>query len=448
MSTHLPNSQEAEGGLGRPGEVVGQTRVPPPQRYPFFDVVRSYLDRAAEIVGVPNHVRSILSQPKNEIVVHFPVRMDDGQYRLFRGYRIQHSNILGPYKGGLRYHEAATREDFRALAAMMTYKCSLMNLPFGGAKGGIKFNPRDVSTQELARVTRRFIHALGSNIGPDYDIPAPDMGTNAQVMAWAMDTYMNTVGMVHKQANLGIVTGKPLTSGGTHGREKATGQGIVYGIADWAERCRFDLSGKKLILQGFGNVGSHVAVLLSHLGVSLVAVGDHTGYLYNPEGFNTHRLQGYVRARGSIAGYPNGQQISRDDFFKVQADMFVPAALENEVGAAEAEALEVRLVAEGANGPVNPEGEAVLEKRGIEILPDVLVNAGGVTVSYYEWVQNRRSEQWSEEDVDLRLEAAMRDAFVRVASFAERHRCSWRTASYGVALERLAAVYAERDIFP
>jgi glutamate dehydrogenase (NAD(P)+) len=393
-------------------------------------------------------VRTILSQPKNEIVVHFPVRMDDGQYRLFRGYRVQHSNILGPYKGGLRFHESASREDFRALAAMMTFKCSLMNLPFGGAKGGIKFSPHDVSHDELSRITRRFVHALGANIGPDYDIPAPDVGTNAQIMAWAMDTYMNTVGMISKQANMGVVTGKPITSGGTHGREKATGQGVVHTIVAWAKLRHFDLSGKKLMVQGFGNVGSHLAVLLSRMGVSLVAVGDHTGYLYNPEGFNTHRLQGYVRQHGSIAGYPNGQPISREDFFKLQADIFVPAALENAVGASEAESLQVSLVAEGANGPVNPEGEAVLDSRGISLLPDILANAGGVTVSYYEWVQNRRSEQWSAEEVDSRLEAAMRDAFDRMLGFAEHYRCDWRTACYGVALERLASVYRERDIFP
>jgi glutamate dehydrogenase (NAD(P)+) len=367
---------------------------------------------------------------------------------VFKGYRIQHSNLLGPYKGGLRYHQHASLDDFKALAALMTWKCALMNLPFGGAKGGIKFDPRSVSRGELARITRRFIHALGSNIGPDYDIPAPDMGTNAQTMAWAMDTYVNTVGMVSKQAVMSVVTGKPVASGGTYGREQATGQGVVYCIEEWAERAQFELRGKKLIVQGFGNVGSNTAVLLSHLGVSLVAVGDHTGYLYNSECYNAHRLQRYVQEHGSITGYPNGQKISREDFFSLQADIFVPAALENQVGSGEAEALQVRLVAEGANGPTTPDGEAVLKRRGIEILPDVLANAGGVTVSYYEWIQNRRSEQWPLGEVEKRLSEDMRSAYERMVQFARTYDCDYRLACYGVALQRLWATYREREIFP
>ncbi|HLV64394.1 MAG TPA: Glu/Leu/Phe/Val dehydrogenase [Polyangiaceae bacterium] len=438
-SSHRTVSDER----GRPS-----TAEQPSTRYHYFRVVQRYLDAAAKLAGTPDYVRTILSEPKAEIIVHFPVRMDTGEYRLFKGYRIQHNNILGPYKGGMRYHEHVSLDDVKALAAVMTWKCALMNLPFGGAKGGIKFNPRGVSRAELSRITRRFFHALGSNIGPDYDIPAPDVGTNAQTMAWALDTYMNTVGTVSKQAVLGVVTGKPVSVGGTYGREKATGQGIVHTIRFWAERNKFDLQGKKLILQGYGNVGSNVAVLLSHLGVSLVGVGDHTGYLANPEGFNTYRLKQYVEQNGSIAGYPNGSKISREDFFSLQADLFVPAALENQVGPAEAEALQVRLVAEGANGPCSPDGEAVLQRRGIEILPDVLANAGGVTVSYYEWVQNRRSEQWTLEEVDERLERAMHDAYERMEHFARAHQCDFRLACYGVALERLARSYQDREIFP
>lgn len=439
QDTHHDDAEEADGR---------QSIRPPAPKYEFFQVIQNYLEQAAALVDVPDYIQRILNQPKNEIIVHFPVRMDDGHYRLFKGYRIQHSNILGPYKGGMRFHEAASLDDFKALAAMMTWKCALMNLPFGGAKGGIKFNPRTVSRGELQRITRRFFHALGGNIGPDYDIPAPDVGTNAQVMAWAMDTYMNTVGMVNKQGCLGVVTGKPVTSGGTFGRDKATGQGLVHCITEWATRSSTSLEGKKLIVQGFGNVGSHTAVLLSHLGVSLVAVGDHTGYSYNPEGFNVHRLQKYVEQHGSIAGYPNGKEITRDEFFRIQADIFVPAALENQVGVMEAELLQVQLVAEGANGPCSPEGEETLKRRGIEILPDVLANAGGVTVSYYEWVQNRRSEQWTLEEVEQRLEEAMRSAYQRMLVFAKNHHCDYRLACYGVALERLKHVYSEREIFP
>jgi glutamate dehydrogenase (NAD(P)+) len=428
--------------------VVGSSRVPAANRYDFFSVIQNYLDAAAKLAGTPDHVRSILSQPKAEIIVHFPVRMDTGEFRLFKGYRIQHNNILGPYKGGMRFHQDASLDDFKALSAMMTWKCALMGLPYGGGKGGIKFNPRDVSRAELSRVTRRFFHALGSNIGPDYDIPAPDVGTNAQTMAWALDTYMNTVGTVSKSAMLGVVTGKPISCGGTLGREKATGQGLVHAIRGWAERNKFDLQGKKLILQGFGNVGSNAAVLLSHLGVSLVAVGDHTGYFSNTEGFNPYRLKQYVEQNGSVTGYPNGNLITREEFFSWPADLFVPAALENQVGPLEAEALQVRLVAEGANGPCSPEGEEVLRRRGIDILPDVFANAGGVTVSYYEWVQNKRSEQWTLEEVDERLERAMADAYERIEHFQSVHDCDFRLACYGVALERLSRAYLDREIFP
>ena len=417
-------------------------------KYEFFKAIQSYLDQAAHAVDLPPYITTILSQPKNEIIVNFPVRMDDGTIRLFKGYRIQHNNLLGPYKGGIRYHKSVTLDDIKALAAMMTWKCALMNLPFGGGKGGIKFDPNEVSRAELQRITRRFFHALGSNIGPETDVPAPDMGTDARTMAWAMDTYMNTVGQLFKQAVKGVVTGKPIASGGTQGREKATGQGLVHCITEWAEERDFQLGGSTLLVQGFGNVGSHTAVILSKFGASTIAVGDHTGYLYNPEGFNPHKLQDHVKRNRSIAGYPGGKAITRDEFFRIKADIFIPAALENQVGVEEASALQVRLVAEGANGPCHPDGERVLLERGIDILPDVLANSGGVTVSYYEWVQNKRSESWSLEEVDGRLEKAMKRAYREVGELARQKKCSLRVAAYGVALQRLAAVYGEREIFP
>jgi glutamate dehydrogenase (NAD(P)+) len=267
-------------------------------------------------------------------------------------------------------------------------------------------------------------------------------------MAWAMDTYMNTVGHVSKQAVKGVVTGKPVASGGTIGREKATGQGVVHCITEWAEEKDFDLGGSTMIVQGFGNVGSNTAVILSKLGVSTIAVGDHTGYLYNPEGFNPHKLQEHVKKHRSIAGYAAGKPISREEFFRTKADIFVPAALENQIGADEASWLQVRLVAEGANGPTTPEGERILLDRGIDILPDVLANSGGVTVSYYEWVQNKRSESWSLEEVDARLEKAMKRAYREVVELSRQKKCSLRVAAYAVALQRIAAVYHERDIFP
>jgi glutamate dehydrogenase/leucine dehydrogenase len=421
---------------------------PAKPRYEFFKVVQGYLEEAAKIAGIPEYIGTILSQPKNEIIVNFPVKMDDGSVRLFKGYRIQHNNLLGPFKGGIRYHQSVSLDDLKALAAMMTWKCALMNLPLGGGKGGIKFDPNEVSRDELQRITRRFIHALGSNLGPDADVPAPDMGTDARTMAWAMDTYMNTVGHVSKQAVKGVVTGKPVASGGTLGREKATGQGVVHCITEWAEEKDFSLGGATLIVQGFGNVGSNTAVILSRLGVSTIAVGDHTGYMVNPEGFNPHKLQEYVKKHRSIAGYPGGKPISREEFFRVKADIFTPSAMENQVGIEEAQALQVRLVAEGANGPCTPEGEKILLDRGVDILPDVLANSGGVTVSYYEWVQNKRSESWSLEEVDARLEKAMKRAYREVVELSRQKKTTLRVAAYAVALSRIAAVYAERDIFP
>lgn len=416
--------------------------------YDFFKVIQGYLNAAARVVDLPEHVGAILSQPKNELIVHFPVLMDDGTHRVFTGYRVQHNNLLGPYKGGLRYHQDVTLDDCKALASMMTWKCALMEIPFGGAKGGIKCNPRELSVHELRRLTRRFTHALGANIGPDYDIPAPDVGTNAQTMVWMMDTYMNTVGHFDKNAQRRIVTGKSVTCGGSHGRDKATAQGLIYCLIEWAKENHFDLEGKTAIIQGFGHVGSNAALLLSKLGVSTVAVGDHSGYLRSPEGFFPHKLAEYVKKHGSIAGYGHGESCSREEFFSTQADIFIPAALENQVGEAEARALDVRLVAEGANGPINPDGERILQERGIPIIPDILANSGGVTVSYYEWVQNKRSEQWELVEVDRRLEGAMTRAYHRVMYFARERNIDARLAAYSLALSALMTAYEERGIFP
>jgi glutamate dehydrogenase (NAD(P)+) len=438
MSVIGPQSATTSASVSKRGE----------SHYEFFKVINGYVEQAAKVIDLAPWVATILSEPKNEVTTHFPVRMDDGSVRLFQGYRVQHNNLLGPFKGGIRYHESVSRDDLKALASMMTWKCALMQIPFGGAKGGIKFNPRGVSRNELQRITRRFTHALGSNIGPEYDIPAPDVGTNSQTMAWMMDTYMNTVGHVSKQAMKGVVTGKPVSSGGTLGRDKATGTGLVHCITEWAKDTRFNLEGATFTVQGFGNVGSNAAVILTKMGASCVAVGDHTGYLFNPEGFNSHKLQDYVTAKGSIAGYPAGKSISREEFFGTKADMFLPCAMENQVGTAEAKMLDVKMVAEGANGPLNPEGEKVLQDKGVMILPDVLANSGGVTVSYYEWVQNKRSESWTAEEVEERLDAAMRRTYREVFNFARERKVDLRVAAYALALMRLDAVYKEREIFP
>jgi len=416
--------------------------------YEFFKVVQGYLDQAAKVVNLPAHVATILSQPKNELIVHFPVKMDDGSTRLFTGYRIQHNNIRGPYKGGIRFHHAVDRDDVRALAALMTWKCSLMDIPFGGGKGGVEVNPRAHSKDELMRITRRFTHALGANIGPEHDIPAPDVGTNAQTMVWMMDTYMNRVGDAEKNAQMRVVTGKSLACGGSLGREQATAQGVVFCVREWAKDKNVDLKGKTAIIQGFGNVGSFSAIFLDRLGVKVVAVGDHTGYLANPEGFDVADIFAYNKAKGSIAGYENGKTIERDAFFGTAADIFIPAALENQIGSKEAELLKVSVISEGANGPTNPEGDEVLAAKGIDVIPDILANAGGVTVSYFEWIQNKRSESWELEEVEAKLERRMVRQFRKVMDYAKAKGVPPRLAAYCLALDNIRVAYEERGIFP
>ena len=414
---------------------------------PYF-VALEQLDRGAKVAGLSPAIREILSQPKNELIINFPVRMDNGEYKMFKGYRVQHSNILGPYKGGIRYHEQVSLDEVKALAAWMTYKCALHDIPFGGGKGGIKFTPRDHSLSELERITRRFTHALGSNIGPEYDIPAPDVGTNGQIMVWMMDTYMNVVGFTDKNANRRVVTGKTVSSGGSLGRETATGQGIVHCIAEWARDRRVDLNGSTFTVQGFGNVGANAAKILARTGASMVAVGDWKAYIANPDGINPCRLAEHVAQTGSVAGFPAARESTRAEFFGTPADIFIPAALELEIGVTEARALAVRLIVEGANGPTETAAEPILKEKGIDLIPDILANSGGVVVSYYEWLQNKRSERWDLEEVEDRLAKRMKRTYLQVSEYAASRKCDWRTAAMGIALERIGKAYSERGIFP
>jgi glutamate dehydrogenase (NAD(P)+) len=413
-----------------------------------YKVALDQLDRAAKICGLAPEVREILSQPKNEIITNFPVRMDNGEYKMFKGYRVQHSNILGPYKGGIRYHEQVSLDEVKALASWMTYKCALHDIPFGGGKGGIKFMPRQHSLREIERITRRFTHALGSNIGPEYDIPAPDVGTNGQIMVWMMDTYMNVVGFTDKNANRRVVTGKTVASGGSLGREMATGQGVVHCIVEWARDHRFDLNGSTFTVQGFGNVGSNAAKILARTGASMVAAGDWKGYIVNGDGINPYKLAEHVQKTGSVVEYPGARLITRDEFFATPADVFIPAALELEIGVPEAKALSVRLIVEGANGPTETAAEPILRERGIDVIPDILANSGGVVVSYYEWLQNKRSERWDLEEVEDRLAKRMKRTYLAVNEYAAAKKCDWRMAAMGIALDRVGRAYAERGIFP
>ena len=415
----------------------------------LFATALDQFNRGADLIDLPDDLRSILSQPKNEIIVNFPVRMNDGTYRVFRGYRIQHSNLLGPYKGGVRFHNMVDLDEVKALASWMTWKSALCDIPFGGAKGGISFDPTVLETDELERVVRRFTHALGSNIGPDHDIPAPDLGSNAQSMVWMMDTYANSTGATERQNVKRIVTGKTLETGGSPGREKATGQGVVFCLQHWADEVGFDLVGATVSIQGFGNVGSATGRILQVHGARLVAVQDHGGSITDEDGIDAFELADWVREHGSVAGFPSAMWIDDEDFWSVPADLLVPAALENQVTAEHAGRIQARVVVEAANGPTTLEAEKILAQRGIDVLPDILGNAGGVIVSYFEWLQNRSAQRWDLEDVDFKLRETLWKACDAVVDIRKELEIqSRRDAAYAVALRRLQVVYKQRGIFP
>lgn len=413
-----------------------------------YENVGKQFNKAADLMGLDPHIRRILSKTTNEISVNFPVKMDDGEIRMFTGYRVQHNNVLGPYKGGLRYHPAVDIDEVRALATWMTWKSGIVNIPFGGAKGGIQFDPCVCSSSELERITRRFTFALGCSIGPEYDIPAPDVNTNAQIMAWILDTYLSTQPPHTRQANSHVVTGKPVEAGGSLGRDKATGQGVVFTIEEWAKEKGLNLDGATYTVQGFGNVGSWASRLLKAHGAKLIAVEDATGAIANEKGIDADDLTNYVAKTGGVKGYPDAKETDHKTLLSTKADIFIPAALENQITAETAPLLQVKVVAEGANGPTDPDGDDILNKKGIDILPDILCNAGGVIVSYFEWLQNKRSEFWDLEEVDSKLHKKMVSAYARVRDTAKGIKTDWRTAAYIVALRRLEKVYRERGIFP
>jgi glutamate dehydrogenase (NAD(P)+) len=413
-----------------------------------YDNVTAQFDRAADLMRLDPSIRRILATTTNEIVVHFPVKMDDGRIEMFTGYRVQHNNVLGPFKGGLRYHPAVDIDEVRALATWMTWKSAIADIPFGGAKGGIQCDPSKYSRSEVERMTRRFAFALGSNIGPEYDIPAPDVNTNAQTMAWILDTYLSMMTPQERNRCVHVVTGKPVEAGGSLGRDKATGQGVTYCIEQWSKDHRFDLSKATYFVQGFGNVGSWTARLLKPHGATLVAVEDHTGTVANPSGIDPDALTAHVASRGGVSGFSGAKPIDHKTFLATKADVFVPAALENQITKDTAPLLGVRLVAEGANGPTDPDGDAILRERKIDLIPDVLCNAGGVVVSYFEWLQNKRSESWDLEEVDAKLERRILGGYERVKAAAGEFDTDWRTAAYIVALRRLHTVYTRRGIFP
>jgi glutamate dehydrogenase (NAD(P)+) len=419
------------------------------QKLSLYENVTQQFNNAADLMQLDPDVRRILAKPVNEVTVNFPVKLDNGQIEVFTGYRVQHSNVLGPFKGGLRYHPMVNIDEVRALATWMTWKTAIAGIPMGGAKGGIQIDPRKYSTAELERITRRFTFALGNNIGPYYDIPAPDVNTNAQIMAWILDTYLSTIPPAERQRSFHVITGKPIELGGSVGRDKATGQGVVFVIEQWARDRGLDLGKVSYMVQGYGNVGSWTARLLKPHGAALLAVEDHSGSIVNLDGIDADDLAAYVAKAGGVAGYPHARPIDHETFLSTRADCFVPAALEGQITAETAPLLNVRIVVEGANGPTDLDGDRILAERGIELLPDILANGGGVIVSYFEWLQNKRSEAWELDEVDTKLYKRMVAAYDRVRETRQEFPgADWRTAAYIVALRRLERVYRDRGIFP
>ncbi|MEM1098220.1 MAG: Glu/Leu/Phe/Val dehydrogenase [Planctomycetota bacterium] len=413
----------------------------------YQQVISDVLDTSA-MLDQADHLKLILAQPQNEIMVHYPVLMDDDSYRLFKGYRVQHNNILGPYKGGIRYHPDVSLDHVKALAVLMTMKCALARLPLGGAKGGVQADPRALSEGELRRMTRRFTSALGANIGPNHDIPAPDVGTNAQTMAWMADTYINMSDVRARFTGQAVVTGKPVPFGGSHGREQATGQGLTYVVTELLPELGIPVEGCTFSVIGFGNVGSWAGRLMEQAGGSLRAVMDHTGAIVAERGIDAAGLADHVGKTGGVAGFAAADPIGMEEFYKLQVDLLIPAALEQMISAKEAGWINAKVVAEGANAPTTPEGDRLLREKGVTVLPAILCNAGGVSVSYMEWRQNRDAEQWTPDRVQDELRRLMFASAQRVKLAAHRYDCDLRTAAYAAALDHVGEVYALRGIFP
>jgi glutamate dehydrogenase (NAD(P)+) len=401
-------------------------------------------NRAADLLGLEAELRARMLSPRRSLVVTFPVRLDNGHVRSFTGYRVQHTLTMGPTKGGIRYAPGISLGECAALAIWMTLKCSLIGLPFGGAKGGVRCDPNRLSSGEMERVTRRYAAELFPIIGPDRDIPAPDMATSEREMAWFMDTYSQQVGHAAPE----IVTGKPVVLGGTAGRREATGLGAVFCIERLLEHLGWDLAGQRIAVQGFGNVGAVLARELEARGAIIVGISDVTGGVVDQSGLDISSVEAWIGEHRFLRGYPRGNEVGRREILETPCDILVPAALEQQLTEDNADRLECRLVVEAANGPTTPEAERILADRGIMILPDLLVNSGGVTVSYFEWVQDQQKYFWDSDEVARRLKSKMRAAVDRVLDTAELLDTDWRTAAQSVAIERVAEAARSRAIYP
>ena len=410
----------------------------------FQDAALRLFHIAAEHLHLDSGIREKLKWPKRELTVHFPVKMDDGTIQVFVGHRVQHNVTRGPAKGGIRYHPDVTLEEVRALAALMTWKCAVVNVPFGGAKGGVRCDPKKMSLRELEGLTRRYTTEISVFLGPESDIPAPDVYTNAQTMAWIMDTYS-----MHKGYSVpGVVTGKPIALGGSLGRKEATARGCVFTIQEAARELGLDLPRATAVIQGFGNAGSIAAMLLHELGVRIIAVSDSRGGAFNPKGIDPTRVLEHKGKTGTVATFSEADRISNQELLELPCDILVPAALEGVITKENAPRIKTRIMAEAANGPTTPEADPILFANNVYVIPDILANAGGVTVSYFEWVQNLEMLHWSEDDVNRRLRDIMTRSFQEVREIAAKERVDMRTAAYILAVGRVAEATLLRGVYP
>ncbi|HWW51490.1 MAG TPA: Glu/Leu/Phe/Val dehydrogenase [Verrucomicrobiae bacterium] len=419
-------------------------RIAPREDLNPYRIAQIQFDLAAEYLKLDPGVRQILRSPKRVLEVSVPTKMDNGQIKVFTGYRVQHNVARGPAKGGIRYHPGVTLDEVKALATWMTWKTATVNIPFGGGKGGVVCDPKRMSKPELERMTRRYASEILPLIGPEQDIPAPDVYTDSQTMAWIMDTYSMTKGY----STMGVVTGKPVSIGGSEGRKEATARGCVVVVEQACKIKKLPLRGASVAIQGFGNAGSLAARIFAEKKARVIAISDSRGGVFNSRGIDPLKAARYKERSGTVVGMPGTSRISNDDLLTMKCDILVPAALENVITLNNADQIKAKIVAEAANGPTTPHADEVLARKGILLLPDILTNAGGVTVSYFEWVQDLQSFFWSEAEVNAKLESVMRRAFEEVHEAARRHRAHMRTGAYALAVSRVADATLVRGLFP
>jgi glutamate dehydrogenase (NAD(P)+) len=408
-----------------------------------LDSMLYYFDQAARLLRLEPDLYTFMRYPSLEVTVYIPVIMDDGHLQVFVGYRVQHNFARGPAKGGIRFAPDVTLDEIRALAAWMTWKCAVVNIPFGGAKGGVVCNPAELSRGELERLTRRYTAQLLDILGPERDVPAPDLNTDEQVMAWIMDTYS----MHARHVVTASVTGKPIGLGGSHGRREATGRGLLVVVTEACRHLKLSPRGARVVIQGAGNVGGVAARLLHEAGYRVIAISDVQGGVFHPEGLNIPEVLDYHRQNKSFRGYPHGESVTNQELLELECEVLIPAAVENQITSRNAERIRCRILCEGANGPTTAQADRILQERGIFVVPDILANAGGVTVSYFEWVQDRMGYFWSERVVNHRLKEVMVNSFRDVLAYAERYGVSMRTAAYMLAIDRVAYDVRMRGIY-